>query len=448
MRGHPVDRSLWLAILVIPFAAWILFEPPPAPTEMVNQPPISTDGGDSNTNPLPDRNGGDQRDVKPDSGDTDVSAVQTPVEKPRALKIRALSNSGELLPAGTLLPLENIDGPVVAGAGGSLEISTIGVRDLTISGSRFPLDLASGNWIIDCTFQQPSDTAPVQIPWLILARPENSKQSAHLILLGQTPLPPGSRLLVQLLDGENVLDGGILTTEGQQIWWNRKLVPRDWFATLLTVRFQWRASAATENLREQVAQIWQPADRGENWTWHGKCGVDDLAEAQRQSQEIFRWFSLALTEVETSRDLLLVAGAKARGKRAGLLRDDDRVDRMLDHPLAGSIDKLGRGQNFDFQRWRKLIDVDFPGRWQVWTDPAAVPWPDRNMGATKNIGLLFQTLNKYSRLESTVIYEQLGKPRHVHDFVADFDWDPVTERTQTLSKIRNFIASIQQAIDH
>ncbi|MGE4601350.1 MAG: hypothetical protein AAEJ65_00415, partial [Planctomycetota bacterium] len=60
--------------------------------------------------------------------------------------------------------------------------------------------------------------------------------------------------------------------------------------------------------------------------------------------------------------------------------------------------------------------------------------------------LLFHTLSKYSRLESTIIYEQLGKPRHVHDFVADFDWEPVTERSQTLKKIRNFIASIREMI--
>ena len=60
--------------------------------------------------------------------------------------------------------------------------------------------------------------------------------------------------------------------------------------------------------------------------------------------------------------------------------------------------------------------------------------------------VLFYSLLKYSRLESTVIYMALGKERHPNDFVADFDWDPATERTQTLGKLRNFINAIREKL--
>ena len=446
MSEHSTDRMLWLAILVIPVVAWLLFDSPPAPTRFEPEPTTVSERDQRTENPAIDSDGEDPRIVPEDPVGTRIEPEPIPVAKLLTLKIRALSSRGDLLAQGTPLPLVNSHGQVMAGAGGRLEMSGDGVRWLGSAGSEYPLELSAGNWILDCTFQDPSVDAPVQIPWLVHARPEDPTLPAHLILSGQTPLPPGSRLVVQMLDGDSVLDGGILTIQGAQIWWNRKLVPRDWFATLLTLRVQWGASAATGALLERVAEVWEPALRGENWTWEGSCGVDDRLEAQRQSGEIAAWFEQALNEVETSRDLLLVAGAKARGKRAGLLRDDERFDRMLDHPLAGSIDGLGRGKSFNFKRWRRLIDEEFPERWRAWADPAAVPWPDRHPGAAKNIGLLFHTLSKYSRLESTIIYEQLGKPRHVHDFVADFDWEPVTERSQTLKKIRNFIASIREMI--
>ncbi|MGE4633577.1 MAG: hypothetical protein AAEJ47_11125 [Planctomycetota bacterium] len=446
MRDSAIDRILWLALLAIPLVAWLLFDSPPAPTEFEEMPTTPSHVDVEPQNPTTDPGSGVTNLPQPDPGSENTNTKPTPVATTLTLNIRALSSRGNLLPEGTPLPLLNGQGQVLAGAGGRLEMSGAGVRVLTSEGTEHPLELSAGTWVLDCTFQDSAKSAPLEVPWVVHARPEDPQSPAHLILTGQTLLPPGSRLVVQLLDGESVLDGGILTTEGSQIWWDRTLVPRKWFATLLTLRVQWRSSAATEVVLEKVAQIWEPALRGENWTWDGSCGIDDRLEAQRQSGEITAWFTQALNEVETSRDLLLMAGAKARGKRASLLKDDERVDRMLDHPLAGSIDRLGRGASFDFKRWRRLIDEQFPLRWQAWADPASVPWPDRHPGAAKNIGLLFQTLNKYSRLESTIVYEQLGKPRHIDDFVADFDWEPTTERTQTLKKIRNFVASIRETI--
>ncbi len=448
MSLKPIDRWLWFAILLLPWIGWSLFEPDLAPTVIEK---VKTGEKQSTSLPIvrePSREPGREPDREPTqtSAPIDDSSTATGIGKPLQLQIRALAANGDLMPVGTVLPLEGSQGPLVVGSDGLLKISGAGLQWRTGSGSLEPINFVPGQWVVDCTFQEVSESAPVQIPWVILARHEDPQLPAHLMISGETRLPPGARLVVQLLDHENVLDGGILTTVGPQIWWDRLLISRDWFATLLTLRFEWRVSAATPIVAEKVAEIRPPVSAGQDWVWTGVCGVDDQEEAQRQSDQIASWYSQAMREVETCRDLLLMAGAKARGKRSTVMKDDDRVDRMIDHPLFSLVDRLGRGRAFDFKLWRRLLDEEFPQRWQGWADPTAVPWPDRYPGAAKNIGLLFQTLSKYARLESTVVYKQLGKPRHVHDFVADFDWDPATERTQTLSKIRNFVTAISERV--
>jgi hypothetical protein len=253
-------------------------------------------------------------------------------------------------------------------------------------------------------------------------------------------------MLVKVMFRDRILEGGIELTDGNKLWWSRTLVSESWFAGRLDLILEWDSSQVAEPMRQQIEKLWPPAAREEVWSWHGSLSVDDPDEAQRQQREIASWYLQALAEVEASRDLLLVAGANARGKRASLLRDPQRTDQLYEHPLAPVLETLGRGASFDFKRWRILIDEDFPRRWKKWAAEGRVPWPHRHPGAARNIALLFGSLNKYSRLESTVLYETLGKPRHLNDFVANFDWGPATERKQTLSKLRNYVDSVRTSI--
>ncbi len=315
-------------------------------------------------------------------------------------------------------------------------------------GSPDSIDLPAieGRWIADCTLQN-RGSGLLQIDRMMLLRPESLEHRPLLVVPAMTQAPVGSRLRVQVVGDQRTLDGGILKVEGAETTWVLPMVPRQWYAGLLKVQFVWSWEAATDERRKQILDIRGDEFAGEDWVWNGVLSVDTAAEAKRQGEEIRRWYRRALAEVEMSRDLLLVAGAHARGKRARLVRDDDRYSRLLTYPLAGVLDDLGRGKGFSEKLCRQLLDEELPERWKPWVEPQAIPWPDRYPGPARNIPLLFHTLAKYSRLESTVIYMALGKERHRNDFVADFDWDPATERTQTLGKLRNFIDAIREKLE-
>lgn len=308
------------------------------------------------------------------------------------------------------------------------------------------LPVFKGRWIADCTLQK-RDSYLLKIDRMMLLRPQSAEQRPLLVVPAMTRAPAGSRLRVQVVGDQRTLDGGILKVDGPEMTWVLPMVPRQWYAGLLKVQFVWSWEAATDDRREQILDLRGAEFVGKDWVWNGVLSVDTAAEAKRQGEEIRRWYRRALEEVEMSRDLLLVAGAHARGKRARLVRDDDRYSRLLTYPLAGVLDDLGRGKGFAEKRWRQLLDEELPLRWKPWVEPQAIPWPDRYPGPARNIPLLFHTLAKYSRLESTVIYMALGKERHRNDFVADFDWDPATERTQTLGKLRNFIDAIREKLE-
>ena len=437
-----IDRWLWLAILAIPIAAWLFIDSRPAPTV---PDPGATVPAPAVDVPPPDVAPAPQLVVeKPDP--EPLPEPRDPPDEPLKLRIRALTAAGVLLAPGTELPLVSASGRISTGEAGFIEIDGRGLQWVVETDRRVPLDLPGGQWVIDFTFQEPSSAVLAQLEWVALARDEAEALPARLFLSGQTVVPPGLRMLVKVMFRDRILEGGIELTDGNKLWWSRTLVSESWFAGRLDLILEWDSSQVAEPMRQQIEKLWPPAAREEVWSWHGSMSVDDPDEAQRQQREIAIWYLQALAEVEASRDLLLVAGANARGKRASLLRDPQRTDQLYEHPLAPVLDKLGRGASFDFKKWRTLIDEDFPHRWKKWAAEGRIPWPHRHPGAARNIALLFGSLNKYSRLESTVIYEALGKPRHLSDFVANFDWGPATERKQTLSKMRNYIDSIRTSI--
>ena len=431
-------RKLWLLILAIPLITYFLIDHQPAPTVIIPPEQVA---------PLEL----DKPEVDPPSGITPSVESVSPIDpEPRWIpfqcKIRGLTAAGDLLPEGTGLPLETATGTVRTGASDWVEVAGEGLQWTTPNGTQIPVELPAGRWILDCTLQKPLADVPVQLAWAILAREEEGRFPARLVLSGTTPLPDGMRLLVKLAYQDRILDGGFETTESESLWWNRELVSDSWFAGCLALSIELDPSLIRESRRSQLELLWPTIARGEIWSWQGSICIDDPTEARRQELEITRWYAEVLEEVQACRDLLLVAGAEARGKRSLVLRDPERSDRIYEHPLAATIDRLGRGKSFDYKRWRRLIDEDLPQRWSQWSAAGKVPYPHRQPAAAKNVALLFGVLVKYSRLESTVVYETLGKPRHINDFVANFDWPPVTERKQTLSRLRNFIEAIRESI--
>ncbi|MBT5737009.1 MAG: hypothetical protein HN891_07120 [Planctomycetes bacterium] len=442
----PSDRKLWLLVLALPFVAWLLIDPRPAPTvisppDRVDPPPVTVSEVESHPI-LPPPVHIDP----PIDPQVDPPIDPEPVVLPVQCWVRGLSAAGELLPEGTELPLETDAGTVITGAEGVLEVAGEGLRWISSNGRQIPVELPPGQWILDCTAQLPLADAPVQLDWVILVREEEGQSPARLVISGTTPLPVGMRLLVKLSHQDRILDGGYEITEGESVWWNRVLVSDSWFAGCLAMSIEWDPNLLRESQRSPLESLWRGIARGEIWSWQGFLCIDDPQEARRQQLEISRWYAEVLEEVQACRDLLLVASAKARGKKSALLRDPERADRVFEHPLAATFDLLGRGKSFDYKRWRRLLDEVLPQRWSQWSAAGRVPYPHQQPAAAKNVALLFNVLVKYSRLESTVLYEALGKPRHIHDFVANFDWEPVTERKQTLSRLRNFIEAIRQSI--
>ncbi len=442
-RIHP---PLWLLIMLLPIGGVLfLMQQPTAPTNLDSVP---KDRGEEIVEPAVPEVPETVPEVEPLDPVTPAAVDRIIPELPRILKIRALSYSGELLPAGTVLPIDDVDGPLRTGAGGEVEVQSTDLYWVGTAGERQRIDLPAGTWILDCTFQQSQggDPQPVALKWVVLAREQQNQLPAQWILCGETPLSAGLRLLVRLYYKDRVLQGSYETTERSSILWTRSLVQDSWFAGQLSIRIEWDANLVSDEVRQQMATVWPAATEGGTWTGEGQMWVDDPQVFRTQQREITRWYAGALAEAEASRDLLLVAGAAARGRRASLLRDPERVDELYEHPLAPVLDRLGRGKAFDFKRWRKLIDEQLPGHWEQWMKEESIPYPQRHPAASRNILLLFQTLQKYSRLESTIVYEELGKPRHKHDFVANVDWGPATERKQMLTRIRNYISSIREEL--
>ena len=379
----------------------------------------------------------------------------TEADGPFEVLLRVMDSRGNPVAAGLKTGLFQSEGEPIESTDSSQELEVQGLvvggfgsqeSGLERSTPRLEIDPPpTGRWIVDSTLQNsPSDLLTIER--LVLLRPDSPDSPSMLVIPALTKAPAGSRLRVQVVGDGRTLDGGILKVTGEDNLWHLPLVPRQWYAGLLRVEVVWSWEAATGDRQNQVLEVRGQEFAGQDWSWSGTLSVDTAAEAKRQGDKIRRWYRQLLDEVEMTRDLLLVAGAHARGKRAKLVRDDVRYSRMLTHPLAPVLDDLGRGARFNERRWRRLLDEDLPERWSPWVEEGAIPWPDRYPGPARNVPLLFHTLVKYSRLESTVIYMALGKERHPNDFVADFDWDPATERTQTLGKLRNFINAIREKL--
>ena len=462
-----IRSSLVLLILLVSVISLFVLDQRKRPIEPGSSTPVSDLGTPQtsrepqtpNSDGVPSRNpeetaaGTDPVQIDPVNGGAAAGVPQEePLNETFGILLRVMDSQGDPVQAGVPSGLFQSSGDSIESADPVFEQE---VRGLWAGGDRSK-DPASdlkvqiappveGRWIIDTTLQK-TDSDLLKLDRMILIRPESVDRSSLLVIPALTRAPVGSRLRIQVVGDGRTLDGGILKVTGEENLWELPLVPRQWYAGLLRVQVVWSWEAATVERQNQVLEVRGDEFAGEDWVWSGTLSVDTAAEAKRQGEKIRRWYRQLLDEVEMTRDLLLVAGAHARGKRARLVRDDERYSRLLTHPLAPVLDDLGRGARFDERRWRRLLDEELPQRWSPWVEEGAIPWPDRYPGPARNVPLLFHTLVKYSRLESTVIYLALGKERHPNDFVADFDWDPATERTQTLGKLRNFINAIREKL--
>lgn len=358
---------------------------------------------------------------------------------------------GESISGGLPMPLVRGGGDrLISGPDGNLEVELGAEHQLllsTVDGSRQPLQFPETAGELDCNlYENPGADSPVAVDFIGLARPLDFNSPGRLIITGETILPPGSQVRINVMAMGRTLDGGIAEVSGPVFSWDSMTAPRNWFGGEYQLRISWRPSGATPELIAQVTELHPSVGGGDDWTSEKNFCIGDPVEAERQRLLIESYYFDAILEVTRSRDLLLVAGARARGKRSKLLRDIDRVEEMEAHPFADELLKLGGRGNFAIHRWRKLIDEKLPQRWQELGDSKSIPFADKHPGAARNLSLLFATLYKYARLESTVTYEALGLNRHENDFVANFDWGPETERKQVLDRIRNYISAIEESV--
>ena len=148
-RIHP---PLWLLIMLLPIGGVLfLMQQPTAPTNLDSVP---KDRGEEIVEPAVPEVPETVPEVEPLDPVTPAAVDRIIPELPRILKIRALSYSGELLPAGTVLPIDDVDGPLRTGAGGEVEVQSTDLYWVGTAGERQRIDLPAGTWILDCTFQQ------------------------------------------------------------------------------------------------------------------------------------------------------------------------------------------------------------------------------------------------------------------------------------------------------
>ena len=229
-------------------------------------------------------------------GNPVAAGLQTGLFQPSGEPIESTDSSQEL----------QVQGLVVGGFG-SLE------SGLSKSTSRLEIDPPpTGRWIVDSTLQEaPSDLLTIER--LVLLRPDSVEFPSLLVIPAMTKAPVGSRLRIQVVGDGRTLDGGILKVTGEDNLWQLPLVPRQWYAGLLRVEvvWSWRLPLGIVRIRFSISGVRSlPGRTG--------VGVEPSASIRPMRQATGRQDSPVVSP--TSRrgrndyDLLLVAGAHARGK--------------------------------------------------------------------------------------------------------------------------------------
>ncbi|MFQ5654438.1 MAG: hypothetical protein ACE5GW_06880 [Planctomycetota bacterium] len=263
---------------------------------------------------------------------------------------------------------------------------------------------------------------------------------------GGTRLPDGCDVILRLRSAaRKTLEATITSTRGGALEGSLTLPQRGAYSGEYELALAWKPASATPEQRQAVEAFHAAPLPGEVEERHAVL-LGRRGEALAQEREIRLFFREAIEEAMASRDLLHIVGARARGKRSKVLRDPLRMKLVRKHPRFAVIRELGRGKNFDFARWRRLIEQELPAAWAPFRDPGRIPYPQKHPREAQHLPLLFATLEKYARLESTLVYVALGKPRDKNDFT-DFEWGPETERRQTMKRLQNFIDSIEDGLE-
>ena len=378
-----------------------------------------------------------------------------PIGPPGTLAIIGYSYLGMWEPSPGPVPV-TLDGPSsdgtrtpVADSRGRFEIHTTGGRlFLGELGPDAPaLELApSGGSGLLAVHRYPPAADPQSLidpTCAILWQP--AEGGIRLLVRGEANLPDGAQIAVRVIAADHGLESVLLRVQDRRFSGEVPVSPREYHAGGYQLQFAWGRGLASRKVLEQFVEgggrISDQEFRRDVGVFFGTPG-----EARRQEQDARVYYGTALAGMEGVRDLLLVAGSQARGKRAKLLREPERVAGMRAHPLAGRFAPLFAEERLRLDEWRRMIDEVIPEYLLPYSDADAMPFLTKHPQAAYNLAMLAQHIRKFSRLESTVTYEALGLPRHPNDFVANFDFEPETERELTLQRIRNYCGAIRQYI--
>jgi len=379
--------------------------------------------------------------------------VAAPAEPgPSAVQWEGYSYRGGDQPEGGILPIrvEGADTPR-ADAKGRFRLLTLG-GEVTLVSARAPapaiaLPPQGGEGVISvhqypAVGEQPPLIAPSAA---LLVQPTGAAQAPRLVVCGTSTLPDGAEIAVRLIAADHALESVVLRVAGGSFAGEVPLSARDYHAGIYLLQFAWGPKLATRQLLAEHALRGGERIEGE---FRRDVGVffGTPESARRQEAEVRAFYRGALDDLEGMRDLLLVAGAQVRQKRAKLLDDPERLGRIRAHALASRFDRVFRGRKLDLDEWRRLIDEEIPARVRPYVDPEALPYATKHPQAAHNLVQLAQHVRKYSKLESTVIYAELRVPRHANDFLPSHDFEPEIEREVTLDRIENFAGSVRAAI--
>ncbi len=321
----------------------------------------------------------------------------------------------------------------------------LGLGGLDASCPIIDLDKNGGSGLLSVHRYDPSEGgAPLLEPIsALLLQPKGG--TPRLLVCGRSTLPDGAQLAVRLLAAGHGLESILLRVNDRKFAGEIPISPRDYHAGVYLLQFAWGRTLATREILDTLDGNAVASFDGE---YQRDVGVffGTPEEARLQEREVRDFYRGALDDLEGMRDLLLVSGAEARGRRSKLLKDSELMARLRAHPLANSTDGLFRDGKLELSRWRRLIDEQIPERVSAYTMLEEIPFGTKHPQAAHNLVMLSQHVRKYSKLESTIVYGALGLHRHQNDFVPNYDFGPETERTLTLQRIQNFADAVRQFI--
>ena len=267
-----------------------------------------------------------------------------------------------------------------------------------------------------------------------------------LAVRGRSQLPDGGEIAVRVLAAGYQLESMMLRVEDGEFSGVLRFAERQYHSGAYVLQFAWSPLMATRRTLEALEGTAWGSVEGEIQRDLG-IFLGTPGEANTQDQEIRRYFSEALDELEAVRDFMLVVSAEARRKRNRLLNDEARAERLRRSELAEAHRGLFRQRRLVVERWRELIDERIPAIVGRYLDAEAMPYPTKSRDASHNLVELAKLVHKHAKLESTRVYEALGLELDPRNFVVDKDFSSETERQQTLDKMDNCIRAIVEALE-